>query len=123
MDNLYQKSQNTLELSRVLEILAEHAVSESAKELARSLTPKTDVEEVRAAITKTSDARRLIGIKGAPSFSGIRNLSASVKRAERGGALNAAELLYVADLLKCARGAQSYLEDDRKGEKKSDLQF
>lgn len=117
MDSLYQKSQNTLELSRVLEILAEHAVSESAKELALNLSPKTDLSDVQAAIAKTSDARKLIGAKGSPSFSGIRNMSASVKRASRGGSLNAAELLHVADLLRCARGAQSYLDEDRKGEK------
>lgn len=117
MDSLYQKSQKTLELSRVLELLAEHAVSDSGKELARALVPKTDLGEVRAAIEKTSDARKLIGAKGSPSFSGVRNLSASVKRAERGGALSPAELLHVVDLLRCARGAQSYLEEDRRGER------
>ncbi len=117
MDSLYQKSQNTLELTRVLELLAGHAVSDSAKDLARKLTPSSDIAEVSLAIEKTSDARRLIGIKGTPPFSGVRDVSASVKRADMGGVLNAAELLYVADLLKCARSAQSYLEDDRKGEK------
>ena len=117
MDRLYQKSQNTLEFPRVLELLAEHAVSDSAKTLARSLVPSSDISEVSLAIEKTSDARRLIGIKGTPSFSGVRDVAASVKRADMGGVLNAAELLYVADLLKCARSAQSYLEDDRKGEK------
>ncbi len=117
MVSLYQKSQNTLELASVLELLAGYAVSDSAKELARSLSPKTDVSEVRAAIDKTSDARRLLGAKGAPPFSGIRNLSSSIKRAERGGALNAGELLHVAELLRCARSVQSYLEEDRKSER------
>ncbi len=119
MDSLYQKSQNTLELASVLELLADYAVSDSAKELARSLSPKTDVSEVRASLDKTSDARRLLGIKGAPPFSGVRNLSSSVKRAERGGSLNAGELLHVAELLRTARGVQSYLEDDRKSERTS----
>ncbi len=119
MDSLYQKSQNTLELAHVLELLAGYAVSDSAKELARSLSPKTDVTEVRASLDKTSDARRLLGIKGAPPFSGVRNLSASVRRAERGGSLNAGELLHVAELLRTARGVQSYLEDDRKSERTS----
>ena len=117
MDILYEKSQKTLELPSVLELLAEQAVSESAKELALSLKPSSDVETVRAAIAKTSDARRLIGYKGAPSFSGIRDLSSSVRRAEMGGSMNAAELLYVAELLKCARLAQSYLEEDKRNEK------
>ena len=117
MDSLYQKSQRTLELPRVLELLAEHAVSDSAKELARSLVPATDAAEVRAALAKTTDARKLIGEKGSPAFSGIKNVSESVKRAERGGTLNASELLRVADLLRCARSAASYLEEDRQGRK------
>ena len=56
MDSLYQKSQNTLEFPRVLELLAEHAVSDSAKALARELKPSSDLAEVSLAIEKTSDA-------------------------------------------------------------------
>lgn len=119
MDSLYQKSQNTLELGNVLAILSEHAVSDGAKELALSLRPYTDIEEVRLSLAKTSDARRLLGAKGSPAFSGIRDVSTSVRRAQRGGALNAGELLHIADLLRCARSVQAYLEEDRKGEKTS----
>lgn len=117
MDSLYKKSQTTLELHRILELLAECAVSDVAKKLALSLKPSSDVNEVREAIAKTSDARKLIGIKGAPSFSGIRDVSSGVKRAERGGVLNPSELLHIADLLKCAREAANYLEEDRRGER------
>ncbi|MBE6912886.1 MAG: endonuclease MutS2 [Ruminococcaceae bacterium] len=117
MDSLYRKSQMTLELNRVLELLSECAVSDAGKKLALTLTPSTDVTEVRESIAKTADARKLIGIKGAPSFSGVRDMSAGIKRAERGGVLNPSELLQVADLLKCARGAQNYLEEDRRNEK------
>ncbi len=117
MDSLYKKSQITLELHRVLELLSECAVSDVAKKLALSLKPSSDAQEVRESIAKTADARKLIGIKGSPSFSGVRDVSAGIKRAERGGVLNPSELLHIADLLKCARGAQSYLEEDRHGEK------
>ncbi len=112
MSGLYQKSINTLELDAVLELLAEQAVSDGAKQMAKGLTPMSEENEIRLALDKTTDARRLISIKGSPAFSGVRNLSESVKRTERGGSLNAAELLHIADLLKCARGVQSYLEED-----------
>ena len=117
MYSLYQKSQITLELARVLAMLAEHAVSDGAKQLALELQPQNGLSEVQAALAKTSDARRLLGAKGSPTFSGIRDVSQSVGRAQRGGVLNAGELLHIADLLRCARSVQSYLEDDRKSEK------
>jgi len=119
MHNLYHKSIKTLELPRVLDILSEFAVSDSAKRLALSLTPKTDILQVREALAKTTDAKKLISAKGAPSFSGIRDLSDSVKRVSHGGTLNTVELLYVADLFKCARTVRNYLENDRGSEKTS----
>ncbi len=117
MDNLYEKSIKTLELSAVLELLAEHAVSEGAKKLARELVPVTSAGEVRLALARTGAARKLIGLKGAPSFSGVRDIAPLLRRAAIGGLLNPSELLFVADILKVARGAQSYLEDDRRNEK------
>lgn len=119
MDSLYKKSLKTLEFQEVLSLLAGYAVSDGAKKLALTLSPKTRVSEVEAALEKTSDARKLIGIKGTPAFSGICDVSESVARAERGGSLNAGELLRVSELLRTARGAQNYLEEDRRGEKTS----
>ncbi len=119
MDSLYKKSLKTLELDAVLEILAEHAVSDGAKKLALSLSPSHDIREVRSGIEKTGAARKLIGYKGTPSFSGVCDVSVSLRRASIGGNLNPSELLHIADILKTARSAQSYLEDDRKSEKTS----
>ncbi len=119
MDDLYKKSLNTLELPDVLSMLADYAVSDSGKKFALSVSPQTSVSEVSASLEKTDDARKLIGIKGTPAFSGICDVSESLARAERGGSLNAGELLRVAELLRTARGAQNYLEEDRRGEKTS----
>ncbi len=123
MDTLYQKSLNTLEFPRVLSILAEHAVSDSAKELALALSPLESVGEVSAALEKTSDARRLIGIKGAPEFSGVKSVRESLKRADMGGSLNPGELLRISALLRCARSAQNYLDEDRRERTSLDSMF
>ncbi len=123
MDTLYQKSLNTLEFPQVLNILAEHAVSDSAKELALALLPLKSVEDVSCALDKTSDARRLIGIKGSPEFSGVKDVHASLKRADMGGSLNPSELLRISALLRCARGAQSYLDEDRRERTSLDSMF
>ncbi|MBQ5777308.1 MAG: endonuclease MutS2 [Oscillospiraceae bacterium] len=117
MVSLKEKSLKTLELDAVLRILSEHAVSDGAKKLALELSPSTDIDEVRTALARTGAARKLIGIKGSPSFSGVRDIAPLLRRAAIGGLLNPAELLSVADILRCARGAQSYLEDDRRNEK------
>ena len=45
--SFFEKSLITLELPAVLEMLAREAVSDSAKDLAQSLTPSSDEAEVR----------------------------------------------------------------------------
>ncbi len=114
MIDLYKKSLQTLELSRVLEMLAACAVSEQAKENARDLLPMTHADDVRRALLETTDAKNYIGLRGAPPFAGIRNVSASLNRAERGGSLNCKELLDVAMLLKTARLLRGYKGDFEK---------
>ena len=113
MDQLYQKSCGTLELTQVLEMLAEHAVSGRAKENARALQPETDCDLARASQKQTSDAKKLIGLRGAPPFAGIRDVSDSLRRADAGGSLNLRELLDVASLLRAARMARGYLSEER----------
>lgn len=112
MEPLYKKSLHTLELPRVLEKLTEHAVSERAKERCLALLPQEHVDDVVHELTQTSDAKKLIGLRGAPSFSGIRDVAGSLSRAERGGSLNCKELLDVASLLKTARMTRGYFGDD-----------
>ncbi|MEG2570125.1 MAG: endonuclease MutS2, partial [Clostridia bacterium] len=119
MDELYTKSLRTLELPRILDALAGCAVSEGARVRARSLTPLIGAEDVRKALAKTSDAKRLIGISGAPPFTGVRDVSGSLTRAARGGSLNCKELLDVASLLRTARLVRAYMGDDER--KKSSL--
>ena len=56
MDELFDKSIRTLELPRVLELLANQATSAAAKERARGLTPLTDAEDVERLQEETGAA-------------------------------------------------------------------
>lgn len=112
MDQLYLKSCGTLELGQVLEMLASHAVSNKAKKSALELVPETDCDAVIQLQRQTSDAKKLIGLRGAPPFSGIRDVSDSLRRADAGGSLNLRELLDVASLLRAARMVRGYLSDE-----------
>ena len=112
MIELFEKSMNTLELPRVLELLSEQAVSAEARQRALRLRPETEVEEVLRLLDQTDAARNLIGLRGSPSFSGVKPVAEALDRADRGGALNTRELLTIADLLTAARRAKEYFNDE-----------
>lgn len=117
MSELFEKSIRTLELPRVLELLSEQAVSEEAKRRCLALRPRTEAEEVERALDETDAARALIGLRGSPSFSGVKRVEESLERADRGGSLNTRELLTIAELLTCARRTREYR--DGGGEEKT----
>ena len=112
MSDLFEKSLRTLELPRVLELLSEQAVSAEAKQRALRIRPETEPEEVLRLLDQTDAARNLIGLRGSPSFSGVKPVAEALDRADRGGALNTRELLTIADLLTAARRAKEYFNDE-----------
>ena len=108
MDTLFEKSQITLELPRVLSLLGEQAVSAPAREELAALRPSTDRREVERRLEETSAARKLLSYKGSPSFTGLRDIRNAVARADMGGVLNTRELLEIAGVLQSARAVRSY---------------
>ena len=108
MTDLFEKSIQTLELPRVLELLAAQAATEEGKDRCRALRPFTDPDDVARLQRETSAACAMIVLKGTPPLSGIRPVAASLQRADMGGALNTRELLDIAALLRCARSAKEY---------------
>ena len=108
MSDLFEKSIQTLELPRVLEMLAAQAVTEEGKERCRNLRPLTDADDVQRRLDETSAALSMIVLRGTPALSGVRPVAASLQRAEMGGALNTRELLDIAALLRSARSAKEY---------------
>ena len=115
MSELFDKSIRTLELPRVLQLLADQAVSTEGKARCLRLGPETEAEEVLRLLDQTDAARSMIGLHGSPSFSGVKPVAEALDRADRGGALNNRELLTIADLLTVARRAREYLGDDISG--------
>ena len=108
MDALYEKSLKTIELPAVLDMLAEKATSNGAKEAARALRPSGDPNQVRERLAETTDAKLMVETKGSPSFSGLKDVRSSLARADLGGMLNTRELLDIAGVLFCARALSSY---------------
>lgn len=110
---MLEKSYITLELPAVLEMLAAQAESELGKAAARELQPSANTEEVRHRLAETSDAARLMTLRGSPSFSGARDIRPALERARLGGALNTRELLDIAGLARCARLCKAYLAEEK----------
>ena len=83
----------SLELDKILEMLASHATCADAKELALSLTPQTDLYLAQALLKQTEDAHMLLARFGGPSFGGLHNVNNALQRAAAGGMLTMRELL------------------------------
>ena len=110
-----EKSLLTLELPAVLEMLSHEAVSDAAKERALELSPSSEPAEVKRRQEETSAAKTMMTVRQSPSFSGVRDVRASLSRADLGGALNTRELMDIARVLQCARLVRGYIADDSVG--------
>ena len=107
MSELYEKSLYKLELDQVLGLLADCAGSSEGKARCAQLHPVSDLEEVRALLALTTAASNLCTKKGNPSFADVKNVSASLERADRGGSLQPKELLSIAGVLRSARNIET----------------
>ncbi|MBR5365237.1 MAG: endonuclease MutS2 [Clostridia bacterium] len=107
------KALYTLEFDKILEMLATHAQTEGAAEMARRLTPTSDIDKVRLRLSHTTDAKTLIGLKGHPTFGRVTDIRPSVERAEKDAILSLRELLDCAAVLRTARSLTDYVKSDR----------
>ena len=114
MSQLYEKSLLKLELDQVFIQLSQCAGSHGGREACLGLHPTSDLEEVRLLLQQTSAAADLCSRKGNPVFSDLTDMSASLDRADRGGTLQPAELLRIANILRCARTVKGYVAEDEK---------
>ncbi len=118
---LEEKSFKVLELQAVLKLLADEAVSDGAKLAAEGLRPVNDIHQARQLLSETTAAKDMMVLKGSPGFSGAKDVTGSLMRAEKGGLLNTAELLAIGGVLRCAREAIAYSAGD--GDVKTEIDY
>ena len=123
MTDRFEKSMQTLELLRVLDMLADQAVTEEGKDKARRLRPETDPVEVTALLAETTAAVEKMVLGGSPAFAGVRPVAGSLQRANMGGSLNTRELLDIAKVLAAARSAKEYGEGEAEKKTPIDVLF
>ncbi len=93
----------TLEFDKIVARLARHTSFSAGRDLAMALEPSTDFDEVVRRQLETAEARRLLQLKPRTGLNGAHDVRGMAQKAERGGALEPAELLELAETLACAR--------------------
>ncbi len=107
-----ERTLRVLEYNKILELLAEQAVSRAAKQLARDLEPSNSVYDIREMLSETSEAVSVIVQKGTIPIGGINDILPALKFAVKGGTLSPKELLQVKQNLYTARNIASHLKTD-----------
>ncbi|NLK40192.1 MAG: endonuclease MutS2 [Clostridiales bacterium] len=107
------KTLQTLEFDKICDMLADCALTDGAKAMAKKLMPSSDVLTVKKRQQRTFDAKRLAGTKGIPSFGRVRDISSALGRAEKGAPLSLRELLDIASLLRTTRSLLDYIHTDK----------
>jgi DNA mismatch repair protein MutS2 len=109
---LDERTQRTLEFAKIREMLSTRAATVLGREICEALTPSTDFLEVQHRLAETGEARRLyMGGRSIP-LGGIHDLRASVQRSIRGGMLEPADLLDVADTAASGRRLKRFLQEN-----------
>ena len=98
----------TLELNKILEMLAGETSLTQAREDALKIEPETRIEKIELLLSQTEAAHMLIGRFGAPSFGGMSNVANPLRRAQAGGCLNTTELLSIASALRAIKGVRDW---------------
>ena len=87
-----EKTLKTLEFDKIREMLAEEAIYEDAKKMAKALMPETDIKKVEKLLLDTDRALVSLFKFGPAPVLRVSSVEASLKRATIGGSLSMAEL-------------------------------
>ena len=102
-----------LEFTRIREILAEEALTESGALLCRELVPFDELENVKAALAETEEAAVILQYVGGHPMISFPDIRPALSICAKGGSLSAGMLLSVAEMLRASRTAQDALVTDR----------
>lgn len=101
----------TLELDKILEMLAGEASLEDTAEAARETLPETRIDEVKKLLANTGDAYMFMARYSAPSFGAACNVSSQLRRSEASAVLSIPELLDIAETLRVIRSVKGWREN------------
>jgi len=106
---LDDKILHTLEYRKILNKLMQYTQTSMGRMTAEQLRPSGDFEGVKKLLQATDEAANVDRLKGIPSFGGISDIRAALKRASIGGMLGTTELLAVGTTIGGARRVKRFL--------------
>ncbi|MCQ2459155.1 MAG: endonuclease MutS2 [Ruminococcus sp.] len=98
----------TLELDKVLNMLADLTSNEETRRMALALRPDADLERVRLECLKTSQALELSVQFGTPPFSNFKDISGVSARAKSGAVISLRDLMDIAAMLRQIKGLSDW---------------
>ena len=102
-----------LEFTKIRDLLAEGALTETGAEKCRALTPMDNLAEVQAAQDETEEAAVILRYVGGHPMIAFPDVRQALSTCEKGGTLSAGMLLNVAEMLRASRAARDALVTDR----------
>ena len=108
MENYLKK----LEYNKILDLLANFAITNLGKETCLSLLPSSSKDNVKSLLNETGEAINLIIRKGNVPIYSVDDIGLAIKKLESKNSLSAKELLDVASILKLSRELKDYFYKD-----------
>ena len=108
-----ERSLRVLEFVKIRAQLTEYTVSELGAEIARTLTPSSDLKEILAWQQETEEAHVLLSYFGGHPLAPFGDVRSSLRIAQIGGTLSPKALLEVASCMRVSRSARAQLVTDR----------
>ncbi|MCQ6559621.1 endonuclease MutS2 [Paenibacillus mendelii] len=99
----------TLEFSKIVHKLMQHAATSLGKAAAEAVQPSSDLEEVKLLLQATDEAYKADRLKGSAPFGGVVDIRAALLRSRIGGMLNPAELLEIAETIRGSRRVKRHI--------------
>jgi len=98
----------TLELDKILDMLAELASNEETRRMALAIRPDSDLERTRFETLKTSQALNLSVQFGTPPFINFKNICSAAARAKSGAVISLRDLMDIAAMLRQIKGLSDW---------------
>ena len=102
------KTLKKLEYNKIIMMLSEKAGSTLGKARCNALLPSCDIDDIRKRQKETNAALGRIFRRSEPSFTGMPDITPSLKRLEIGATLSAGDLLRIASFLNTAGTLKAY---------------
>ena len=108
-----ERTMRVLEFTRIRDILAEGALTESGAELCRALVPYDELPQAENALAETEEAAVVLQYVGGHPMAPFPDIRPALSVCAKGGTLSAGMLLSVAETLRASRTARDALVTDR----------